>query len=114
MTDWTPGYGQPYFREPKFYVSPTVKDAKLKDDRVNVANAAHINYTRYYTNDEILDIWAKPLTGYQVTAEEKSKIEKDPTVVNSLVFNSEESPCLCHIKNMFLDKCEDMGLEIFL
>jgi len=105
--EWTPGFGKPYFREPKFYTSPKVKDANLPDDRTNVPRPYIRTNQRFYTNEEILDIWAKPLEGFQVTAEEQAQINKNPMVVNKLVMMSGESPCKCHVQNMFLDKCED-------
>lgn len=108
---WTPGFGKPYFKEPKFYVSPSVKEAKLPDDAINSSNAAVQNQTRYYTNDEILQIWAKPLTGYQVSEDERKILAKNPYAASSLLLTSEESPCKCHIQNMMLDKCSDPSMQ---
>lgn len=108
--EWTPGYGRPYFREPKFYESPKVKEVDLPEARVNVPRPQFRKFNRFYTNDEILSIWAKPLEGYEVTEEERAMLHKNPLSANALNVLSEESPCRCHILNMFLDRCQNPDL----
>ncbi len=109
---WTPGFGKPYYVEEKFYKSPKVKDANLPEDRTDRANAGYTKYDKYFTRDEILDIWAKPLDSrdYQVTSEEKGLLQAQPNLFHHFLFVSRHSPCAPHIFNMKLDECNNPSM----
>ena len=110
---WTPGFGRPYFVEPKYYKSPKLKDVNIPDDATNIPNSAHLKYNKYYSNEEVLDIWAKPLDSkdYVATPEEISRLQANPTnsAFRALLIGSTNAPCVAHLQNMFLDKCNDPG-----
>lgn len=108
---WTPGYGLPYFVEPKFYESPTVREANLdRKGRVDVPNSYIHTKNKFLTDDDIMSIWQAPLVGYELTEEEKTTLATNPGL-HFYRLTVMSGPCKAHLLNMQLDKCgnDDVG-----
>jgi hypothetical protein len=99
---------------PKFYKSPKLKDVDLPDDATNIPHPAHTKFDHYYSNEEVLDIWAKPLDSkdYLPTKLELEQLRKDPSPdkFRAYVLFGAHAPCNAYILNMKIDKCHDPKL----
>lgn len=124
MSEWKPR--NDYHVEPQFYKSPKLKDVDIPDDATNVPNAAHQKYNHYYSDEEVLDIWAKPLDSkdYLPTDSDKEHLSKiqdsdldalqKERKFRSLVLLGKHAPCNAHIYNMALDACATPGMIFFV
>ena len=101
-----------YFTEQSFYHPLTkTKDAKLPSDRTNVPNADILNRTKegYLSNEQILDIFGKPLDSkdFEITKDEQEILRNDPSQFKAVLHMAPAAPCKAHVLNMFLDDCAD-------
>lgn len=108
--EWTPGYGVPYFKEKEYYISPKVRDVNLPDDRSNIPNSTYLQPKKIRSDDEILSIWGAPLKNFEPTEEEIKQLKEKPYRFKSLLHLSPHAPCIAHIKNMLLDRCDKPGI----
>jgi hypothetical protein len=112
--EWKPA--KKYYSEPKFYKSPKLKDVDLPDDATNIPHPAHTKFDHYYSNEEVLDIWAKPLDSkdYLPTKLELEQLRKDPSPdkFRAYVLFGAHAPCNAYILNMKIDKCDDPSMYI--
>ena len=101
-----------YFVEPSFYHPLTkTKDANLPSDRTNVPNADYLKRTKegYLSNEQILDIFGKPLESkdYELTSQEQDILKNDPSQFKAVLHLAPAAPCKAHVLNMYLDDCAD-------
>ncbi|KAL9643717.1 hypothetical protein ABK040_016163 [Willaertia magna] len=101
--------------EPTFYRPLTrVKDAGLPSDRINVPNADYLSRNRegYLSNEQILDIFGKPLDSkdYEVKSFEVDELKKDPKLFKSMLHLTPAAPCRAHLLNMFTEECYNPDL----
>ncbi|KAF0971974.1 hypothetical protein FDP41_009670 [Naegleria fowleri] len=106
---------QGYFTEQTFYHPLTkTKDANLPSDRTNVPNADILNRTKegYLSNEQILDIFGKPLDSkdYELTTKEQDLLKNDPSQFKAILHLTPAAPCRAHLLNMYLDECGDEKL----
>lgn len=116
LGSWTPGFGKDYYVEHQYYKSPKVKDSNIKDDKTNLVNSPYTNYDKYYTREEIMDIWAKPLESrdYVVKDTEKKILKATPETFHTLLHLSPAAPCAPHILNMQMDQCNNPSMFFLL
>ena len=103
---------QGYFVEPAFYHPLTkAKEANLPSDRTNVPNADYLNRTKdgYLSNEQILDIFGKPLDSkdFELSQQEQDALKEDPSQFKAILHLAPSAPCRAHVLNMYLDDCGD-------
>eukprot|EP01080_Neovahlkampfia_damariscottae_P008219 gene8219-44_t len=107
---WTPGFGHKYFQEPIFYKSPTVKEFNHDRERTDMPNASMTKNMKFYTNEEISAIWAKPVKDFEPCEEEVEIIKEEPRAFPYLLHYTSDAPCVAHLMNRRLDECGDNKL----
>ncbi|KAL0476855.1 hypothetical protein AKO1_005630 [Acrasis kona] len=112
---WTPGFGKPYAKEEKYYITPKVKDSGFgpdQSDRSNRVDPTAMRIKEVRSREEILDIWAKPLEfkDYEVTPFEKEALRIEPGVLALLHLDGPTAPCRAHIYNQRLDECDNPNI----
>jgi hypothetical protein len=110
---WTPGFGQKYFEEPVFYKSPKVKDFVHDRERTDMPNAAMTKKMKFYTDEEIHSIWAKPVENFEPTEEEIELLQTAPENFFKLLHKTVEAPCYAHMLNSEIDRCKTKGKTHF-
>uniref|UniRef100_A0A7S1PFB4 Uncharacterized protein n=1 Tax=Percolomonas cosmopolitus TaxID=63605 RepID=A0A7S1PFB4_9EUKA len=108
---WTPGFGRPYFKERQYYSNPTVKEVGGPSHRGAVPNSRYKQQKFLHTDDDVVSIFAKPLGDEAPSSEEINSINSGEREFLNVLHYTNNSPCVCHLKNMYLDRCRTPGLS---
>lgn len=108
---WTPGFGRPYFKERQYYSHPTVAEVGAPSHRGSVPNSRYARTKFLHSDEDIVSIFAKPLGDEAPTSEEIEDVKSGNREFLNVLHYSNSAPCVCHLKNMYLDKCRTPELN---